>query len=68
MLINLFKFIIKNILFFILYFFISITHTFADKINNFKITGNDRISNETIILFSGYKINDDLNDNDLNEL
>ena len=40
----------------------------SEKINEFKISGNDRISDETIILFTGYKINDSINDNDLNEI
>ena len=35
---------------------------------NFEISGNDRISSETIILFSGYKLNDKIDQNDINEI
>ena len=51
-----------------LFIILSLSKTYADKINKFEISGNDRISNETIILFSGYKINDDINSNDLNNV
>ena len=40
----------------------------AEIINEIKVEGNKRISPETIIMFSGAKINQDLNDNDLNKL
>ena len=52
---------------FFLIFFTSVASS-SEKINEFKISGNDRISDETIILFTGYKINDSINDNDLNEI
>ena len=68
MLINLIKFWKKVIFFTFLNCVMSVNLTYADIINDFKISGNDRISNETIILFSGYKIKDDINNDDLNEL
>ena len=40
----------------------------AEIINEIKVEGNKRISPETIIMFSGAKINQDLNENDLNKL
>ena len=40
----------------------------ADKINNIKISGNDRISDQTIILFSGVNINDDIGTNEINNI
>ena len=52
---------------FFLIFFTSLASS-SEKINEFKISGNDRISDATIILFTGYKINDSINDNDLNEI
>ncbi len=52
---------------FFIIFFTSVASS-SEKINEFKISGNDRISDETIILFTGYKINDSINDNDLNEI
>ena len=57
------KFIIATL--FSIIFFPSFS--LAEVIKNFKIKGNERISNETIILFSGLKINDDINKNDLNK-
>ncbi len=38
----------------------------ADIIKDIQIYGNERISKQTIILFSKAKLNDDINDNDLN--
>ena len=58
------KLIIKITL---LIFFIN-TISFAEAIKEFKITGNKRISDSTIILFSKVKINDDINKDDLNEI
>ena len=42
--------------------------SYAEIIKNFKISGNDRISDKTIILFSGYSINDDIDQNKLNQI
>ena len=68
MLVNLIK-ICKSVILFIFFnFVLYVNVTYADIINDFKISGNDRISNETIILFSGYKLKDDINNDDLNEL
>ena len=44
------------------------TISFAEVINEFKIIGNKRISDSTIILFSKVKINDEINKDDLNEI
>ena len=50
-------------------YFIIFLHTcvHAEIINNIKINGNKRINTDTIILFSGLKINDDINESDLNK-
>ena len=40
----------------------------TDVVKKFNVSGNDRISDETIILFSGYKLNDDIDKNDLNKI
>ena len=53
------------IFYFIVSFFIT-SISIADIIKEFQINGNDRIANETIILFSGYNIQDEVTDNDLN--
>jgi len=67
---NMLKKIIKtNIKIFNLAFFMIILScklTLADVLKDFKINGNNRISDETIILFSDYKIEDILTSNDLN--
>ena len=60
------KHIKKKFLIFLLFFSLSFGVTYADKIKDFKISGNDRISDETIILFSGLKINDSLDQNSIN--
>ena len=40
----------------------------ADKIENFEISGNNRISEETIKMFSDFQINNEINDQKLNEI
>ena len=40
----------------------------AKDINEVKIIGNDRISDETIIVFSDYKNNKQINDNNINKI
>ena len=39
---------------------------FADLISKIEVNGNKRFSNETIILFSDLKINQNYNENNLN--
>ena len=48
-------------------FFLS-THAFSQILNKIEITGNDRISNETIKLFIPVKIKDEINDFKLNKI
>ena len=45
---------------------VSIKSSFSEIIDEIKIIGNERISDETIILFSKAKINADADENDLN--
>ena len=52
----------------IIIFLFKFNYSYAEKIKKFEITGNDRISDETIILFSEYNINDDINQSNLNEI
>ena len=40
----------------------------ADIINDVKVEGNKRISDDTIILFSGVKINQKITDTSLNDI
>ena len=58
----------------IVFFFIVFSNFFfsnsysADKLKKFIITGNDRVSDETIIMFSNLEIGQSINDNILNSL
>ena len=45
-----------------------INTSYANLIKDFKISGNERISNQTIKLFSGYKVNDEIDNSKLNEI
>ncbi len=40
----------------------------ADVVNDIKVEGNKRISKETIVLFSGIKVNQNINDTSLNDI
>ena len=40
----------------------------AEIINGIKIEGNKRISSETVKMFSGVSVNDDLSNNELNQV
>jgi len=44
-----------------------LTATFAEVVNDFKITGNERISSETIKIFLDVKVGDDLSKNEINK-
>jgi len=54
------------LLFFI--FFIKITFVNAEIIKSISVNGNERIADETVIIFSKVNIGDDLLSNDLNEI
>ena len=49
-------------------FLLLINKSFSDPIKEFKISGNKRISDATIVLFSKLKINQDIENNDLNNV
>ena len=55
------------IIFFILSFF-NIHKVLSDTIGQIDVNGNDRISDETIKLFSGVKINDNIDKNIINDI
>ena len=56
-----------NIFFLIIFvYFSNFVISNAEIIKKIEISGNDRISDDTIILFSEISINDDLNENELN--
>ena len=57
-----------NFLLISLLFFLSISPSYSEVVKKIEIQGNERISNETIILFSKINIDDDLDSNDLNDI
>ena len=59
-----FKKIFITVIFYF-FFFISVQ---ADKIENIIVTGNERISAETIIIFGEIDVNDDFNESKLNQI
>ena len=58
----------KIIIIVVLLILFKIDASYADTLKEIKVTGNDRISKETIVLFSGVNINDDLDENNLNQI
>ena len=57
--------LLKLILFFVIFFN---TFSFSQIINNIIINGNERIPNETILMFSTAKINENIDSNRMNEI
>ena len=53
---------------FIFIFFIKITFVNAEIIKLISVSGNERITDETVIIFSKFNIGDDLTINDLNKI
>ena len=60
-----FKFV-KATLYFISIFFLTINFSFSEKIDSISVSGNERISDETVIMFSKLNIGKDANTSDLN--
>ena len=60
------SFLLK-ILFFTFIQFLFLKTTYADVIKKFEISGNDRVSDETIIMFSNLEIGDSINQSKLND-
>ncbi len=58
--------IYKKIIFFIILQIFFFQNTYSEVIENFIIKGNERVSNETVIMFSNLKIGDEINNNILN--
>ena len=50
------------------YFFLLLNFSNADTVKNIIINGNERISDETILVFSSIKIGDEINNKKLNEI
>ena len=59
----------KKLIFFILVTWsIFFSSAYSDQLKEINIIGNERISNETIKMFSDIKINQNINDIDLNNV
>ncbi len=58
--------IFKNILFFLLFHFFILSKSYAVVVKQININGNDRVSDETIIMFSKINIGDEFSSSDLN--
>ncbi len=50
------------------FLFLLINSVYAEKVEKIVVTGNERISAETIIIFGEVNLNDDLNENKLNTI
>ena len=61
------NYIIKRFFFAILFYFLIITNSFSEILKKFSIIGNERVSNETIIMFSKLKLGEEINQNKLND-
>ena len=59
---------ILNFLKFVFFYFTFVTYSLAEVIKKIEITGNNRITDETIIVFSDIKINQEINDENLNDI
>ncbi len=59
---------IKFLIHFVIFFNIFCFNANADIINQIKINGNERIADETILMFSKINVGDDVDENDLNDL
>ena len=58
---------INKFFFSILFYFLIITNSFSEILKKFNINGNERVSNETIIMFSKLKLGEEINQNKLND-
>ena len=62
------KFILNLSIIYYMIFFLNVNAVNANVLENIKISGNERISNETIKLFSKVSINETIDQNKLNEI
>ena len=59
---------IRTIFYIFAVFLLFITNVFSEIVKDFKIEGNQRVSESTIINFSEVKVNTDLNPNQFNKV
>ncbi len=63
---QLYNFNYRNYLLILILFFFKINFSFSEELKSIKIIGNDRLSKETVILFSELEIDKNIKANDLN--
>ena len=63
-----FKIAKRSLLTFVFFIFNFSTLALSEIVKNIEISGNDRISDQTILMFSDIKVGKNLNPDDLNEL
>ena len=59
---------VKNFIIYFFCFVFSFSFSLSETINSIEITGNERVSDSTIKMFSNIKINSNYTENDLNDL
>ena len=59
---------LKNLTFIFIFINLLILNSFGEILKEIKVDGNKRVSNETIEIFSGVKIGDNLDQNTLNNI
>ncbi len=60
--------LLKTFVLFILFFYSLCLPSLSEIIKKIEISGNDRVADETIIMFSKIKIGDNIQNNDVNDL
>ena len=61
------KIFIKKLIYIFIFQTLFINHSYSEIIKQFNIIGNDRITDETIIMFSNLKVGDKINNDILND-
>ena len=59
---------IRTIFYIFVFFLLFIANVFSEIVKDFRIEGNQRVSESTIINFSQVKVNTDLNPNQFNKV
>ena len=60
------KIILKKLIYIFIFQILFINHSFSEIIKQFNIIGNDRVTDETVIMFSNLEVGDEINDDILN--
>ena len=60
------KIILKKLIYIFIFQILFINHSLSEIIKQFNIIGNDRVTDETVIMFSNLEVGDEINDDILN--